>query len=153
MILYDDIVLRRPEKSYLQEFIHMCCQKEDYKKYISELAGRYEKYLVICKGEKAIGIFLPNINDNTGVRTAEPVFYMHHKKSPDTLKAIQKIFCFLIEIEKVEKIDTRVYSHNKEMLSILGNLKMNYEGYMPYAEIIDGEYKDVYYYSFTTENM
>lgn len=138
----------KAETSQDFEYIRACCQAEDFKSSITEDIDDNADYFIIQHQGQNLGICNLKMSEQFGVKSATPNLYMSRKKSINTLRTMKSLVYFLFEICQIDRMEIRVFSSNKQMLSIISSSLFIYEGCLKYCKKLGDIYVDIYYYSF-----
>lgn len=129
------------------KFMKMCFTATDFLNYISEENVNYDEYVIIKCGDDKLGICSFNIEVRMGIKTARPIIYMTHRKGLKSFMAINSMIYYLFRHKCVDRVELRIYSNNKQMLSMVNKGIFKYEGCIKSCKKIENEYVDMHFYS------
>ena len=128
------------------KFMEECCNAKDFSDFITE-GYIDDEYLIIHREGQNIGICALKIENRMGIRTARPNIYITHRKSLSSFLAINSVAYHLFRHENIDRLELRIYSNNKQMLSIANCGVYIYEGRMKYCKRTGDTFVDLYFYS------
>lgn len=144
-----DIDFESPGNEEDEMFIDSCRMSNDFKNYIEPNSYiNFDACKIMKSNNIRIGVFDPKIVYSGNLKTAVPIVFIQKKKTILTIKCLNAIVYYLFYIEKVHRLEVRVFSTNKNMLNIMERSPFVYEGCIEKAyEIEKGSIVDTYYYS------
>lgn len=128
-------------------FVEACCRAGDFILFISDESVRREDYFIIRSGNENIGICSFNIEERMGVKIARPIIYMSRRKNLNSFMAINSVAYYLFRHENIERLELRIFSNNKQMLSVADRGFFKYEGCIRCCKKINDEFVDMHFYS------
>ncbi len=140
--------IKKIESEADKKFVEHCLEMEDFKRYIGELTVYNSDTVLFCsENEEYIGTLFPNITDNFGVRISIPIIYLFKKYARKNAWYISNSIEYIFQKCEVDKVQFIIYGHNFRSHNILKNFGICNEGRFKNAILINGEWKDIFYYS------
>jgi hypothetical protein len=137
----------KSKKDY--KFVELCMNADDFNLYIHDSFTSPNKYKILKKEDKYLGIFIEKFSYDRCVRICSPNLYVKSKLS--SIFCISIMMKWICEHKKWDKISFLVYSNNKPCLAIMNKMGVHLDGILKNA---DTEFmRNIYIYSILPNEM